>query len=133
MLGDAITSYEEEEEKVVEPGPQVHDSNAELAAKEESHRWTIVGMFCVVQVSYYATAFNVDAYGLTVGSSPGKNNDVLGQAMKNALSLTFLVTAEDRDAFVTTTVYVIYYCVRFEVNCIETIGSVAVTTAFDSR
>ena len=74
-------------------------------------------MFFIVDACFFATAFNIDSYGLTAGSS-GNGGGWAGQVLQNAFSLSFLVTAEDRDAFVTTTVYVIYYCIRFEVSTV---------------
>lgn len=130
VLGDAITAYEEQATDA-QPKKQLEAVQVDSASKEhklkpetpaeESHRWTTAGMFALVDACYMATAFNTDTYGLTAGGTSGDWWVV--QVVKNALSLAFLVTAEDRDAFVTTTVYVVYYCIRFEVRteiCVQT-------------
>ena len=75
-------------------------------------------MLAIVVACYTATAFNVDQYGLTAGGPEGGEHSQswTARVFSNMFSMPFLVTAEDRDAFVTTTAYVLYYCVRFEVG-----------------
>jgi hypothetical protein len=72
-------------------------------------------MFAIVDACYMATAFNVDSYGLAAGGG-GSFTQQQQAVLDNILGMPYLITAEDRDAFVTTTVYVMYYCVRFEVS-----------------
>jgi hypothetical protein len=61
-------------------------------------RWTILIMLLIVFTSYLATAFNF---------TPG--NAALD-------SLTTFVTYEDRFCFISTTLYIIYYCISMMVH-----------------
>jgi hypothetical protein len=62
-------------------------------------------MFLIVFTSYFSTAFNSDGSGIF---EPW----VFG----NAFSLTWLVTYEDKRAFVFTSIYVTYYGMRILVS-----------------
>ena len=75
-------------------------------------------MLAIVVACYTATAFNVDPYGLTAGGPDGggQGQSWIARVLSNMFSMAFLVTAEDRDAFVTTTAYVMYYSIQFEVS-----------------
>jgi hypothetical protein len=62
-------------------------------------------MVLIMVTCYFSTAFNTDSDGIV-------EQWVFG----NAFSLSWLVTYEDKRAFVFTTVYNAYYCVRILVS-----------------
>lgn len=62
-------------------------------------------MLLIVAVCYFATAFNA------------VDSDLIEPwVFQNAFSLTYLVTQEDKQAFIFTSIYVIYYCLRTTVR-----------------
>lgn len=76
----------------------------------DTHRWLSAGMWFIMDVCYMATAFNTrEPYFM----------DWIISVFQNSSGMGYLVTVEDRDAFITTTAYIVYYTFRFEVRCMQ--------------
>ena len=75
-------------------------------------RWTAAGAWALLLACYLATAFNVV---VPHDTSPPRPHAFL-VFLTNVFDLPYLITAEDRDAFVTTTLYIVYYTFWFEAS-----------------
>lgn len=108
MLSDAISAYSVTSSKAGSDGlPSDHGSD-EAQDPDDNHRWTVVGMATVCVLTHFSTAFN------TIEGPP--NQGWLGRVFDNVFSYSAFITEEDRNTFIFTTVYILYYCVRVEVR-----------------
>lgn len=130
VLSDAVTAYDERGKKPpkeIKDGKDVDKEKVKEGGDEsrgqEGHRWTAVGMWGLLLSCYLATGFtSVFTFPPSQLAQfwtyvPGAASVFVGG---NVLGLPYLITAEDRDTYITTTAYIIYYTFRFEVcDCLR--------------
>jgi hypothetical protein len=109
VLGDAISASEQKGSE--EAHGNAGDEENEEEGSSQGYKWAVAGMLSIVLMSYIATAFSIDD---SDGTAASGSSGWFVQIFKNAFSLTAFVTYEDKAAFVATTLYVIYYCVRIQ-------------------
>lgn len=118
VLSDAISAYSASSVQAgTDPQPQskagiINDSSSEaLQDPDDNHRWTVVGMVTVCVLAHFCTAFNT--------SEGPPNAWWLERVLDNVFSFSAFITQEDRDTFIFTTLYILYYCARVEVQTLH--------------
>ena len=99
VLGDTLVSTSSKEAT-----DQQEDESAD-------YKWAVSLMLLTVLCSYFATAFNTGDNGADVNK-----RGWFIRIFENAFSLCCFITHEDKMAFVSSTVYVVYCCLRIMVS-----------------
>jgi hypothetical protein len=117
VLGDAISAYGDSSD-ASKTGSTTQDADGNEnngTGGGSGYTWAVVGMLLLLFTSFFATAFNIGEDGTTKGGSPN-GHGWLVQVFENAFSLTHFTTYEDKMVFVSSAVYVIYYCARIQIG-----------------